>query len=1226
MSIRKLLATLAVGAVAVSLISATPATAQSPASVAAGFQPLALFDDYITGSLRAQGPWSVNTPGAADGAFAHADVPAVFSGKALAMLHGGENPAVQYRGNAYAALGALSLPAASTGTVFFELLAADAAKTRLNVGLSADASPGLGADTTGDPLDLNDFGPQLTLDERGLVVRDGITDVVVDATVASNEIIRVWLTVDNAGDTYTVHTAAPGQPAALLSASDGQSTFAFRTAGTDPLVTLLLLNDPDDLPTASTYLDSFFVSPSAASTLDPAPSYSTVHSFDTLNTGALNGQNGWTGSTGATIAADPVDPTNKALRISGANTTARHTLDAINSAETGTLFLRVRRSGLVDTSFGLTDVTTATTFTNFRAQVTSPNSTALNVRPPAGAQTVGTLGDNVWQCVWVVADNASDSYSVYSRGGEYVSTTRLPTDQIASYGFRSSVAGALNTFLLLQGANSAGTEWIDDVAIDPTSVNLRVPSGDASDCQTAVGADLPVVNPVPRTPLPSSVTWKLSEVTTIPASAAGAPEARINYLSEVPGSTDIYAVPDLNGRAWLVQNGTPKLFLDVAAQFPDFVYSPSLGTGLGFIAFHPDYAQNGLFYTVHTEAGAALTTKTPSLPSPSTTTVHGIITEWHATNPSATTFAGTKREILRIGFTKFLHGMQQLGFNPTAAPGSADYGKLYISVGDGDENPNFSANPQDKGKPQGKLLRIDPLGSNGAGGAYGIPSDNPFVGEAGSLGEVWAYGFRNPHRFSWDKADGRMFVGNIGEKTIDAVYQVAKGDNAGWNEREGSFVFKKTETDHVYALPADDDEYGYDYPVLDIGRNTGISLVSGFAYRGATHPQFDGAYFFGDIVSGEIRYTSASALRKDEVQPMFYKVNLLGPDGTAKTMRELAGNSRVDLRFGTDSEGEIYILSKANGKIWKVTEITGAPDRPSCAPDDVTVNDVNAGTNWQPLTPSLWEFPGDQIILKTAGTQPEGPRRPFEYATLQAGPEVGSLRYDVEVRLDEATSASNRDIVLIWNYQSPTKFYYAHISQDNTIYPHNGIFVVDGQDRLRIDDQWNGTVGAPKSIDDKEWHDVRLDYCADTGEVAVYIDNAEIPLMTATNTAFVGGRVGFGSFDNFGRARNVSVTADLVAPPEPEIQVTATATTRCVAGKVTLVTQIGNTDDVPLNVSVATAYGTKSINQIAPGNTVAQTFSTRAPQVGAGTATVTARTAGGDERVITADYAARSCS
>jgi hypothetical protein len=126
MSIRKLLATLAVGAVAVSLISATPATAQSPASVAAGFQPLALFDDYITGSLRAQGPWSVNTPGAADGAFAHADVPAVFSGKALAMLHGGENPAVQYRGNAYAALGALSLPAASTGTVFFELLAADA--------------------------------------------------------------------------------------------------------------------------------------------------------------------------------------------------------------------------------------------------------------------------------------------------------------------------------------------------------------------------------------------------------------------------------------------------------------------------------------------------------------------------------------------------------------------------------------------------------------------------------------------------------------------------------------------------------------------------------------------------------------------------------------------------------------------------------------------------------------------------------------------------------------------------------------------------------------------------------------------------------------------------------------------------------------------------------------------------------------------------------------------
>ncbi len=83
---------------------------------------------------------------------------------------------------------------------------------------------------------------------------------------------------------------------------------------------------------------------------------------------------------------------------------------------------------------------------------------------------------------------------------------------------------------------------------------------------------------------------------------------------------------------------------------------------------------------------------------------------------------------------------------------------------------------------------------------------------------------------------------------------------------------------------------------------------------------------------------------------------------------------------------------------------------------------------------------------------------------------------------------SNRDVILVWNYQSPRRFYYAHLSQDNTIYPHNGIFVVDNADRLRIDDQWDGPVGAPPAIDDTDWHDVRLDYDADTGEIAVYVD------------------------------------------------------------------------------------------------------------------------------------------
>jgi hypothetical protein len=126
--------------------------------------------------------------------------------------------------------------------------------------------------------------------------------------------------------------------------------------------------------------------------------------------------------------------------------------------------------------------------------------------------------------------------------------------------------------------------------------------------------------------------------------------------------------------------------------------------------------------------------------------------------------------------------------------------------------------------------------------------------------------------------------------------------------------------------------------------------------------------------------------------------------------------------------------------------------------------------------------------------------------------------------LDTPTSVSNRDVIIVFGYRSDTEFYYAHLSQDNTIYPHNGIFVVNNADRLRIEHQWNGSVGAPPAVTDEEWHQVRLRHCADTGEIALYVDGSKKPLMTATDTTFDSGRVGFGSFDNIGRLRNLTVT------------------------------------------------------------------------------------------------------
>lgn len=191
------------------------------------------------------------------------------------------------------------------------------------------------------------------------------------------------------------------------------------------------------------------------------------------------------------------------------------------------------------------------------------------------------------------------------------------------------------------------------------------------------------------------------------------------------------------------------------------------------------------------------------------------------------------------------------------------------------------------------------------------------------------------------------------------------------------------------------------------------------------------------------------------------------------------------------------------------------------------VHKVMPAANWRPLHASKWQFPGDQVILAERGDNPGPPRRPFEYATLTTGPEFASVRIDAEVRIDEPVTRNDRDVIIIFGWQSDTRFNYAHLSQDNTIYPHNGIFVVNDADRLRIDDQWlnsNPNIGAEPSIRDTEWHRVRVTHCVQTGRIEVFVDDMSKPRMTATDKTLTSGRIGFGSFDNFGRMRNLTVT------------------------------------------------------------------------------------------------------
>ncbi len=201
-----------------------------------------------------------------------------------------------------------------------------------------------------------------------------------------------------------------------------------------------------------------------------------------------------------------------------------------------------------------------------------------------------------------------------------------------------------------------------------------------------------------------------------------------------------------------------------------------------------------------------------------------------------------------------------------------------------------------------------------------------------------------------------------------------------------------------------------------------------------------------------------------------------------------------------------------------------------CDVGDTTVTDVMEAQNWAPVSAQKWQFPGTEAILADAGEARPGPRRPFEYAVLSTGPGFSSVQIDGMIRIDTPVEVRDRDVIILLGYRSDTEFYYVHLSTDNTIYPHNGIFVVNNADRRRIDDQWDETrsKGATPAITDGEWHRVRVVHCADSGEIAVYVDGSQIPLMTAKDTTFGGGRVGFGSFDNIGRLRDLTVTGTAI--------------------------------------------------------------------------------------------------
>jgi hypothetical protein len=449
------------------------------------------------------------------------------------------------------------------------------------------------------------------------------------------------------------------------------------------------------------------------------------------------------------------------------------------------------------------------------------------------------------------------------------------------------------------------------------------------------------------------------------------------------------------------------VYLDFESIFPRFDNNPGFAGGLVSFQFDPGYATNGIFYTAHTEnplkgaPGNDPVNPNAVLPAGYTTTAvinppvgsvqrESVLVEWTDTNVNNATFEGTARELLRVGFNSNIHPMGDLLFNPLAQPGDSDYRNLYIANGDGGAGENSSTRtiPQRLDALQGKILRITPditlrpADELSVNGRYRIPTTgsdpNPFVSLSlsGLKKEIYAYGFRNCHRISWDIISNRIIEDDIGLHSWEEVNIIHKGANYGYSEREGTeqlFVGGtnngKTGSQVGIAFPTNDtltvsglaSPVTPLYPVAQYSHADGDAIASGFVYRGSLMPHLYGKYIFGEITTGRLLYCDFAEMlaRDDGVRTTVAAVHELqivfngqqrrlfdvianeyrargGTSGTALPGSALAtgrsdidgipyGGGRADIRLAVDSDGELYVLSKSDGMVRKLTAVLSPP-------------------------------------------------------------------------------------------------------------------------------------------------------------------------------------------------------------------------------------------------------------------------------------------------------------
>ncbi len=312
----------------------------------------------------------------------------------------------------------------------------------------------------------------------------------------------------------------------------------------------------------------------------------------------------------------------------------------------------------------------------------------------------------------------------------------------------------------------------------------------------------------------------------------------------------------------------PTPFLDVSSEI--VTLSGGDERGLLGLAFHPDYVSNGRFF-IHYSAP-------PNDNSHNNLTT---IAEYSVSGADSNVAdADSAQILLQVEQPQSNHAGGSLAFGPD--------GYLYLALGDGGgggDDHGLYGNGQDPSNLLGSIIRI----GVDSGSPYTVPADNPFVGIPGFAPEIYAYGFRNPYRFSFDRGGtNALFVGDVGQSDREEVAIVNKGENHGWRIAEGGFAY-----DLGVATALGIDPASLTYPIHDYGRSVGFTVIGGFVYRGSAYPELIGKYVFGDLGS-KLFYLQQT--RPNIWQRYTFDIQSGG------ALNYIKG-------FGEDEDGELYVMT-----------------------------------------------------------------------------------------------------------------------------------------------------------------------------------------------------------------------------------------------------------------------------------------------------------------------------